>query len=113
MLWVYSLNVKEGRQKELQAWTKKNEGLMQKHAPQGWIYRGTFGAVLGFGRRDTTVLWELSKYGDFDNWRDHDDETWNRLTEELVDFFVPGSDEAVLLREIGDVKITEPKKPKK
>lgn len=110
MLYLYSWNVKEGRQRELQAWTKKNEGLLEKHAPPGWIYRGTFGAVLGFGRRDTTQIWELRSYADFDAWRDHQEPTWNKLTEDFVDFFLPGSDEAILLREIGDVKITEPKK---
>jgi hypothetical protein len=113
MLWSYSINLKEGRVKEFQEWTKKNEGLIQKHAPNGWIYRGTFGTVLGFGRRDATILWELNKYGDFDTWRAHDDETWRKLTSELVDFAIEGSDEAALLREIGDVRITEPKKSKK
>lgn len=105
--------MKEGRYSELQAWVKKNEGALVKHAPSGWTYRGTFGTVLGFGKYDVAQIWELSRYGDFDTSREHDDPTWNRLNEEFVDFFMPGSGEATLLREIGDVKVVEPKKSKK
>src|SRR5690348_9572426 len=76
MLYLQSANVKEGRQKEYQAWVKKNEGTIEKHAPKGWIYRGTFGTVFGFGRYDTTTMWEISKYGDLDASREHRDETF-------------------------------------
>jgi len=113
MLWIQFGNVKEGRMKEFQAWTKKNEGLLEKHAPAGWSYRGTFGTVLGFGRYDCGMMMECTNYGDFDRLRNHNDETWIRLNEEAADFFLPGQSEAILLREIGDVKISEPRKPKK
>jgi len=33
MLWIQFGNIKEGRYKDFQAWTKKNEGLLEKHAP--------------------------------------------------------------------------------
>ena len=113
MLWIQFGNIKEGRYKDFQAWTKKNEGLLEKHAPPGWAYRGTFGTVLGFGRYNVAVMMECSKYGDFDALREHKDETWDRLNEEATDFFLPGEAEAMLLREVGDVKVLEPKKPKK
>ncbi len=113
MLHIQFGNVKEGRYSELQAWIKKNEGALGKHAPAGWVYRGTFGTVLGFGRYDTAQIWEVGRYGDFDTSREHADPTWDQLNAELLDFFLPGSPEATLLREIGDVKIVEPKKPKK
>jgi len=58
-------------------------------------------------------MMECNKYGDFDALRDHKDETWDRLNEEATDFFLPGEAEAMLLREVGDVKVLEPKKPKK
>ncbi len=106
-------NVKEGRYADLQEWVKKNERDLAKHAPVGWTYRGTFGTVLGFGKYDVAQIWELSKYGDFDTSREHKDPTWDRLNAELIDFFLPGSGEATLLRELGDVKIIEPKKPTK
>jgi len=113
MLYLQSGNIKEGRQKDYQAWVKKNEGTMGKHAPKGWIYRGTFGTVFGFGRFDTTTIWEIGKYGDLDASREHNDETFVRLVEEQSDFFIPGAGEATLIRELGDVRIIEPKKPKK
>ncbi len=98
--------------KDFQAWTKKNEDLFAKHAPRGFTYRGTFGTVLGFGRYDTAMIMECSKYGDFDSFREHKDETWSRLSEESTEFVLPGQGEAILLREIGDVKVVEPKKTK-
>ncbi len=113
MLYQVSNNVKEGRQRDYQAWVKKNEGLLEKHAPKGWMYRGTFGTVLGFGRFDTTQMWEISQYGDFDAFREHKNETFERLVEEWQDFMIPGAGEATLIREVGDVRITEAKKPKK
>ncbi|HEX9567922.1 MAG TPA: hypothetical protein VGA48_10080 [Thermoplasmata archaeon] len=113
MLYLQSGNIKEGRQKEYQAWVKENEGAIQKHAPKGWIYRGTFGTVFGFGRFDTTTMWEISKYSDLDASREHTDETFERLNEEWTDFFISGAGEANLIREVGDVRIIEPKKPKK
>ncbi len=113
MLHIQFGNVKEGRYAELQTWLKKNEGDLVKHAPEGMKYRGTFGSVLGFGKFDIAQMWEMSKYGDFDRYREHDDPTWNRLNEELMDFFLPGMGEAILLRDLSDVKVVEPKKPKK
>lgn len=106
-------NLKEWRYKDFQAWTNQNEGLLQNHAPPGWAYRGTFGTVLGFGQYSAAFMMEGSKYGDFDGFREHKDETWDRLNEESTEFFLPGQGEAMLLREIGDVKVVEPKKTKK
>ena len=107
MLYIGSRNVKEGRMKELQAWVKDNEGLVQKHKPPGWTYLGTYAYVLGFGRHHIAWIWECDGYKDFESWREHEDETWNRLMEELSDFFTNEPLEAVLLREIGDTKIIE------
>lgn len=108
VLYMSSFDIKEGRMTELQMFVKKNEDLFQKHAPKGWTYRGTYGYVLGFGRFGVATMWEFAKYGDFDAWREHRDETWMRLSREFVDFTTTGSSrEAVLLREIGDVNIIE------
>ncbi len=113
MLHIQFGNIKEGRYSELQTWLKKNEEDLVKHAPAGMKYRGTFGSVLGFGKFDLAQMWELSKYGDFDRFREHADPTWNQLNAEFADFFMPGMGEAILLREMSDVKVVEPKKPKK
>ena len=107
MLYISNFNVKEGRLKEFQTWTKKNEDLMQKHAPAGWMYRGTYAYVLGFGRYMGATIWECKKYSDFDNWREHKDETWMRLGEDFGDLATNEPGESVLLREIGDTKIIE------
>lgn len=113
MLWMNSGNIKEGRMKDFQTWVKKNEDLLQKYAPPGFTYRGTYAYVLGFGRYGVAGMWECKKYGDFDNLREHADPNWIRLNEELFDYFETGAGEAVLLREIGDTKITEPPKKKR
>ena len=107
VLYMQSFNVKEGKLKEFQAWAKKNEDLMAKHAPKGWTYRGTYGYVLGFGRYGAATIWEFGKYGDFDTFREHRDPMWERLGEDFGDFAISNEGESVLLREIGDVKITE------
>src|SRR5437870_6020160 len=86
MLWIQFGNVKEGRMKDFQEWTKKNEGQFEKHAPPGWAYRGTFGAVLGFGNYDSALIMECSKYGDFDKLREHKDEIWDRLGRKRANF---------------------------
>lgn len=96
---------------DFQTWTKKNEDLFQKYAPKGWTYRGTYGYVLGFGRFHAAAMWECKTYSDFDAWREHNDKNWIRLNQEIGDFFTNEPGEAVLLREIGDTKIVEPKKP--
>ncbi len=96
--------------KDYQIWVKKNEKLFEKHAPPGWKYRGSYSYVLGFGRFHAAWLWESQKYGDFDALREHNDETWIRLSEEASDFFTSDPGEAVLLREIGVTRIIEPRK---
>jgi len=113
MLYLTSYNLKEGRVGEYIAWVKKNKKNIQDHAPPGWKYRGTYGAVLGFGRYDVTEIWELRKYGDFDTFRNWDDKVSLRLQAEAQDFVLSGAGESILLREVGDVVIVEPKKLKK
>ena len=107
MLYITNFNVKEGRQKEFQMWVKKTEDLLQKHAPRGWTYRGTYAYVLGFGPHGGASIWECKTYSDFDAWREHNDETWIRLGEDFQDFLTNEPAESMLLREIGDTKIIE------
>src|SRR5437764_1257194 len=107
MLYMTSFSTKEGRLREFQDWVKKNEDVMQKSAPRGWTYRGTYGYVLGFGRYGGAQLWECNKYGDFDAWREHSDPGWTRIAEELDGFLSEQPGESVLLREMGDVKVIE------
>jgi hypothetical protein len=115
VLYLTNFNVKEGKMLDMQAWMKKNEGAIQKSAPKGWTYRGTYAYVLGFGRSHGATLWECANYADFDAWRNHKDATWMRLWEEMQDFLSndPGSGQSYLMREIGDTRILEPRKPEK
>ncbi|MDH4122693.1 MAG: hypothetical protein OEV21_01200 [Thermoplasmata archaeon] len=113
MLYLISSNVKEGRISEYFAWVKKNKKGIQDHAPSGWKYLGTYGSVLGFGRYDVTDIWEINKYGDFDTWRNWKDKVGFQLLTEQQDFFLPGTGEATLLREASDIRVAEPKKPKR
>src|SRR2546425_2474107 len=112
MLYMTSFNVKEGRVREFQTWVKKNEDVMQKSAPRGWTYRGTYGYVLGFGRYGGAQLWECNKYGDFDAWREHSDHGRTRNPGEVDGFLSGQTREFALPREMGDVTVCEAKKPK-
>ena len=112
-MWLASGNLKEGRVKEYIAWLNKNEKLLKEHAPKGMNYHGTYMYVLGFGRFDVMTAWEMKDYGDFDTFRNWDDEVWDRLAAEQQDFFIQSMGEAVLLRDINDVVLVEPKKPKR
>jgi len=113
MLYMTSGNLKEGMYGEYQTWVKKNAKLVQQHAPKGWRYKGTYGAVLGFGKDDVTDIWEIKDYGDFDKLRNHKDPVFDRLTAESMGFFMPGSGHSQLLREMSDVVIVEPKKKRR
>jgi len=110
MLYMQSYNIKEGKMTDFQMWTKKNEDAIRKSAPKGWSYRGTYAYVLGFGRFTAATLWECSKYADFDAWREHKDATWMRLWSDMQDLGTSEVGESILLREIGDTRIVEPKK---
>ena len=107
MLYMQSFNVRQGKQKEFQAWVGKNEDLFRKLAPEGWKYRGTYSYVWGFGRFGAAMMWEINKYGDLDTARAHNDPNYNRLWESMDDFTSEQPGESVLLREIGDTRIIE------
>lgn len=113
MLFLTSGNLKEGRVGEYYAWVKRNKKSMQEHAPPGWKYLGSYGTVLGFGRRDVTDIWEIKDYADFDTFRNWKDKVSLRLAAEQEDFFLPGSGESTLLREASDIVYIEPKKSKR
>jgi len=81
--------------------------------PRAWKYKGTYGAVLGFGKYDMTHIWEIKDYGDFDKLRNHKDPVFDRRTAESIGFYIPGFGQAQLLREISDVVIVEPKKKRR
>ena len=110
MLWIQNFNVKEYKMEECQKFIKENEKTLVKHAPKGWKYMGTYCYVLGFGPYCGAFFWECSNYADFDTWRNHDDPTWLKFSEQIMAFCTTEPTPAWLLREVGDTKIFEPKK---
>lgn len=108
MFYIASHNLKEGRILEYQRWLKRNSKKLAEHAPPGWRYVGTYMTVLGFGTHDKTTVYEVGKYADFDNLRNHDDAAWARLTAEEAGFHVHGSGQAMLMRAADDTFILEP-----
>lgn len=110
MLYMTNYNIKEGKMKEFQKFVKENEKALREHAPKGWKYLGDYYYVLGFGPYHVADLWEISDYADFDTFRNHTDPTWLKLMEQSMEFTTAEPALAWLLREVGDTKITEPKK---
>jgi hypothetical protein len=96
--------------KEFQKFIKENEKIKAKHAPKGWKYRGHYFYVLGFGPYHGFVIWEITDYADLDTLRDHDDPVFWDLMEKWLDFTTNDPTPGWLLREVGDTKLTEPKK---
>ena len=105
---IFRGNLKDKQSAAYRDWEAKNRQAMNDNAPPGWTYAGTYFTVYGFGKYDVETRWELSSYGALDAARDHEDETWDRLTVESGDFFeptIPG--ETVLVRSAEGVKILE------
>jgi hypothetical protein len=110
MLWIQNFNIKENRMRELQKFVKENEKTMAEHAPKGWKYMGTYFYALLLGSYTGASFWECSIYADFDVWRNHDDPTWLKLVEQIMDFWTPEPTPGMLLREVGDSKVIEPER---
>ena len=105
---IFRGSLKDKQAVAYQEWEVKNRKALQDLAPPGWSYAGTYFTVFGFGKYDVETRWEISSYGALDSSRDYENETWDKLTIELGDFFeptIPG--ETYLVRSAEDVKILE------
>jgi hypothetical protein len=105
---IFRGKLKEKRANEYREWELKNRKAMQELAPPGWTYMGTYFTVFGFGKYDVESRWDLANYGALDSGRDYENETWDKLNLEAIDFFeptVPG--ETSLVRSAEGVKILE------
>ena len=103
-------NIEENKLKEFQEFNEKNQKTKAEHAPKVWKYLGTYCYVLGFGPYHAAVMWEISDYADFDTIRNHDDPVFWNIIEQFLDLTAHDPTPGWLLREVGDTKITEPKK---
>ncbi len=113
MLFLWSLNLKDDMEKEFQEWAKKNVASLGKHVPPHWKLRGIYGATFGLGPRDVTVIWEFDRWADLDAMREYSNDVSDRLDAEFGYFVRGGSSRAMVLREVAEWRVTEPKKPKK
>ena len=103
MLYVWSGNLKEGKEKEYKEWVLKEYiDLMKKHADPGWKFRGIYGPSMSLGTRDVTEIWEFDKFADMDKVISNEDPVVNRLLSESISFFQPGSCRGHVLRDVKD-----------
>lgn len=105
MLYLWSANLEKGRDKEYQRWVAKNVETYRKHAVKGIKLLGVYGASMSFGRHDVTWIWEFSKYGQLDDAFEQDDPVVDRLMKQEMDFYVPGSASATVLRPVKDWRL--------
>ena len=105
---IYRGNLKEKKATAFRDWWMSNRDAFEENAPPGWSYAGTYFTVFGFGKFDVETRWDLTSYGSLDSARDHENEIWDRLNLEIIEFIeptIPG--ETYLMRSAEDVKILE------
>jgi hypothetical protein len=113
MLFLWSVNLRDGADKEFQEWVKKNKESLTRYLPPRWRLWGIYGATFGLGPRDVTVIYEFDKWADLDAMREYSNEVADRMDAEFYSFALPGSSRGVVLRDVAEWVVTEPKKPKK
>jgi hypothetical protein len=111
MLFLWSVNLKNGMEKKFQEWAKKNIESLAKHVPPHWKLWGVYGATFGLGPHDVTLIWAFDKWADLDAMREYSNDVSNRLDAEFTYFVLPGSGRAMVLREVAEWMVTEPRKP--
>jgi len=114
MLALWSANLEKGRDAEYKNWVLKHvDEFKEFYAPHGWKLKGVYGSTVGLGRYDVTWVWEFSKFGDIDAIYRLSDPKMDRLQDEENDFYVPGSINTIILRELRDWNVSTRAKPKK
>jgi len=105
---IFRGSLKEKKDAAYRDWEMNNRGAFEENAPPGWSYAGTYFTVFGFGKFEVETRWDLSSYGALDSARDHENEIWNRLILERMEFFEPTIlGETYLMRGSEDVKFWE------
>lgn len=110
MLVLWSANIEKGRDLEYKEFITKNIDAYRKHSPPGWTLKGVYGSTMNIGRFDVTWIWECKKFSDFDVMREHSDPVLDKMCIDEGDFYVPGSFNMTVLREVGDWMVLPPKK---
>lgn len=113
MLFLWNANLEKGRESEFKEFIVKNIGTYRKHAPPGWTLKGVYGCSVNIGPYDVTWMWEFKKFADIDTAREYSDPVLDRLSVEEMDFYLPGSMNTMVLRDVADWSVLAPKKRKK
>lgn len=113
MLLIWSANLEKGRDQEYKDFIVKNLETYGKRAPPGCTLKGVYGSTFNLGPWDVTWIWEFGKFADLDRVRDWSDPVIDNLAIEEFDFYVPGSANTMILREVKDWSLLPPKKKKR
>jgi len=110
MLMLWSANLEKGRDLEFKKFMAKNLATYKKRTPPGFVLKGVYGSTFNIGRYDVTWIWEFKKFADLDAAREFKDPVMEKLWVEEADFYVPGSMNTVILRDVGEWSVLPPKK---
>jgi len=113
MLMLWSANLEKGRDLEFKKFMAKNLATYKKRTPPRCILKGVYGSTFNIGRYDVTWIWEFKKFADLDAAREFNDPVMEKLWVEEADFYVPGSMNTVILRDVGEWSVLPPKKKSK
>ena len=100
MLYIWSGNLKEGKEEEFKAWVRRSHEEWNSHAAPGWRLKGFHTRAFTVGRYDFSMIWEFDKFADFDSIDKHLDPVYDRLENEMSEFIMPGCGEAWILRDV-------------
>ncbi|OGS43033.1 MAG: hypothetical protein A3K76_01340 [Euryarchaeota archaeon RBG_13_57_23] len=102
MLYIWTAELKEGKEKEYKAWSLKNMAEYKKRAPTGWKLVGAYGTTMALAKFDVAWIWQFRKWSDVDAFFDLEDKVLDKLMDEENKFLLPGTTRGVVIREMED-----------
>lgn len=102
MLYVATLKLKEGKERQYKAWCLRAAKEYQKRVPSGWKLVGIYGSTMSLADFDVAWVWRFKTWSDWDAYFALEDKVMDKLMEEENKFFLPGSVRAVVMREMED-----------
>ena len=101
MLGLGRANLEKGRDEEYAKWILKHiDEYRRLCASHGWYLKGVYRSGFGIGEYDVTWVWEFRKYADIDAFYNIKDPKLDKLMEEEMDFYLPGTSDTIILKEI-------------
>ena len=105
MQYIQRFNLKHNRAGEYRELLKKYDQTLREGQPEGWTYLGTWFTVLGFGRYEVEVRFELRDYADLG--AGFGSEALQKAYLEMMDMFTDEPWETYLMKSAEDVRIME------